>query len=45
MSTGADLKAREGDIPSDNMTQEQSFKKGKVTRGTLGMREVGDTTP
>ena len=28
MSTGADLKAREGDIPSDNMTQEQSFKKG-----------------
>lgn len=32
MSTGADLKAREGGIPNDsnlNMTQEQSFKKGK----------------
>ncbi|NP_001258143.1 probable small intestine urate exporter isoform X1 [Rattus norvegicus] len=31
MSTGADLKAREGGIPNDsnlNMTQEQSFKKG-----------------
>ncbi|XP_036045116.1 probable small intestine urate exporter [Onychomys torridus] len=31
MSTGADIKARVGDIPNDsnlNMTQEQSFKKG-----------------
>ncbi|XP_076795364.1 putative small intestine urate exporter isoform X2 [Arvicanthis niloticus] len=28
MSTGADLKAREGGIPNDNMTQEKSSKKG-----------------
>lgn len=28
MSTGADLKGREGDIPNDTVTQEQSFRKG-----------------
>lgn len=48
MSTGTDLKAREGGIPNDsnlNMTQEQSFKKGKNgTHGTLVMREIGDSS-
>lgn len=49
MPTGADIKERVGDSSHDsnsNMTQEQSFKKGKNhTQRTLVMRKIGSRHP